>query len=65
MFRSNSTWKYKKNKLDANSPRESHKEFIKKQWILTSQQRFRSDIHVVFTEDVNKIALSANDDKRI
>ena len=58
MFRSNSTGKYKKNK-------ESHKEFIKKQWILKSQQRFRSDIHDVFTEDVNKIALSASDDKRI
>ena len=65
MFRSNSTGKYKKNKLDANSLRESHKEFIKKQWILKSQQRFRSDIHDVFTEDVNKIALSASDDKRI
>ena len=30
--------------------------------ILRSQQRFRSDHHRVFTEEVNKIALSSNDD---
>ena len=30
--------------------------------ILRSQQRFRSDYHRVFTEEVNKIALSSNDD---
>ena len=29
------------------------------------QQRFRSDYHEVYTEEVNKIALSSNDDKRI
>ena len=29
------------------------------------QQRFRSDHHKVYTEEVNKIALSCNDDKRI
>ena len=29
------------------------------------QQRFRSETHIVFTEETNKIALSANDDKRI
>ena len=33
--------------------------------ILRSQQRFRSDHHKVYTEEVNKIALSSNDDKRI
>ena len=33
--------------------------------ILISQQRFRSDHHKVYTEEVNKIALSSNDDKRI
>ena len=33
--------------------------------ILKSQQRFKSDHHKVYTEDVNKIALSGNDDKRL
>ena len=33
--------------------------------ILRSQQRFRSDHHRVYTEEVNKISLSNNDDKRI
>ena len=32
---------------------------------LRSQRRFRSDHHRVYTEEVNKIALSNNDDKRI
>ena len=30
--------------------------------ILKSQQRFKSDHHKVYTEEVNKIALSSNDD---
>ena len=29
------------------------------------QQRFKSDHHEVYTEEVNKIALSSNDDKRL
>ena len=29
------------------------------------QQRFKSDRHNVFTEEINKIALSSNDDKRM
>ena len=33
--------------------------------ILKSQQRFRSTGHDVYTENINKIALSNNDDKRI
>ena len=33
--------------------------------LIKSQQRFRSDHHKVYTEEVNKIALSSNDDKRI
>ena len=33
--------------------------------ILKSQQRFKSDHHKVYTEEVNKIVLSSNDDKRL
>ena len=33
--------------------------------ILKSQQRFKSDHHKAYTEEVNKIALSSNDDKRL
>ena len=33
--------------------------------IIKSQQRFRSNHHRVYTEEVNKIALSSNDDKRL
>ena len=33
--------------------------------IIKSQQRFKSDHHKVYIEEVNKIALSSNDDRRI
>ena len=33
--------------------------------ILKSQQRFKSDYHNVYTEQINKIALSSNGDKRL
>ena len=33
--------------------------------ILTSQQIFKSDCHDVYTEEVNKISLSSNYDKRL
>ena len=33
--------------------------------ILESQQGFRSDYHDLYTEQINKIALSSNDDKRL
>ena len=33
--------------------------------ILKSQQRFKSEAHKAYTEEVNKIALSSNDDKRL
>ena len=33
--------------------------------VYTSQQRFKSYNHVVYTEEVNKITLSNNDDKRL
>ena len=33
--------------------------------ITKSQERFRSDHHQLYTEEVNKIAISSNDDKRL
>ena len=33
--------------------------------ILKSQQRFMSNKHDVYTENINKLALSNNDDKKI
>ena len=33
--------------------------------ILKSQQRFKSDLHNVYTEKINKIALNSNHDKRL
>ena len=48
------------------SLRESHKEFIENnKLILKSQQRFTINKHYVFTEEVSRIALSANYDKKI
>ena len=36
-----------------------------KKKILRSQQRFKSDTDNVYTEKINKIALSFNDDKKL
>ena len=33
--------------------------------VYRSQERFRSYDHVMYTEEVNKIVLSSNDDKRL
>ena len=45
---------------------DSLKEFIKNNnLMLETQQRFKSERHNVFTEEINKIALSSNDDKRM
>ena len=33
--------------------------------ILKSQQRFKSEAHNVYTKEINKIALSSNDDNRL
>ena len=33
--------------------------------MLQTQQRFKSEMHNVFTEEINKIALSSNDDNRM
>ena len=33
--------------------------------MLKTQERFKTEIHNVFTEEINKIVLSSNDDKRM
>ena len=33
--------------------------------MLKSEQKFKSDPHDVYTEQINKVALSSNDDKRL
>ena len=38
---------------------------LKNNIILRLQLRFTSDLHNVYTEEVNKIAISNNDDKRL
>ena len=55
------------NKTDTDSITENQKEFIKKinKSIIKIQQRFKSERHNVFTEEINKTTLSSNDDKRI
>ena len=53
-----------KNEIDLDSLKKDHEEFIKKQQIkLKSQQRFKSKGQFFFTEEINKIALSSNDDE--
>ena len=48
------------------SLKEGHKEFVRNNnLILKTQQRFKSKSHDFFTEEVNEIALSSNDDKRM
>ena len=39
--------------------------FFNDKIILKSQQRFESDHHEMYTEEVNKIALSSSDNKRL
>ena len=41
------------------------KNLLKNRLKLKTQQRFKSERHDVFTEEINKIALSSNDDKRM
>ena len=55
-----------KYKIDVDSLKEDQKEFIKNNnLILKTQQRFNSKKHILFTEEINKIALSLNDNKRM
>ena len=53
---------FEKKKVDGDSIKEDYKEFIKNNKSLSAtQQTFRSEN--VFTEEINKNALSSNDDK--
>ena len=70
---------YEKNKIINKKAKGTKKSIVKReiifknyvdalfndQVLIKSQQRFRSDHHKFYTEEVNKIALSSNDDKRI
>ena len=70
---------YEKNKIVKKKAKGTKKRVIKREILFNnyldslfknkvlyrSQQRFRSDHHKMYTEEVNKIALSSNDDKRI
>ena len=38
---------------------------LRKKIILRSQQRFKSDHHNVFTEEINQVTIRSNDDKKI
>ena len=44
---------------------ENYKDSLFNKTILKSQLRFKSDHHNVYTEEVNKIALNSNDDKKL
>ena len=55
-----------KNKIDVDSLKKGHKEFVKNNKLISkSQRRLKIKKQNVFTEEINKIALSANDDKRM
>ena len=55
-----------KNKININSLQKGHKEFIKNnELILKTRQKSMSERHNIFTEEINKFALSSNDDKRM
>ena len=55
-----------RDEITIDSLKKDHKEFIKKKkLILKWQQRFKSERHNIFTEEINKIAWSSNDDKII
>ena len=54
-----------KKEINVDNHKENKKEFIKNKLLLISQQRFKNEKRNVFTEEINKIALSSNDYKRM
>ena len=56
----------RKNKVNVDSFKENEKEFIKNnKLILKSQSRFRNEKRNAFTQKLNKISLTTNNDKTI
>ena len=56
----------KKNTIDVGILRKNHQKFMEHSKLISkSEQRFRSKKHNVITGEINKIALSANNDKII
>ena len=47
------------------SLKEDKKEFIKNRLILKTKQRFKSERHNVFIEEINRIAIGSNNDIRM
>ena len=46
--------------------KEDHKKILKtNELILKTQQKFKSEKHNIFTEEINKIILISHDDKRM
>ena len=55
-----------KHKINTVSLEKKHKEFIRNnKSISKAQQSCKTESHNVFTEEISKIALSSNDDKRM
>ena len=54
------------NKINIECLKKHNKKFIRNnKLILKTQQRFKSERHNVFTEEINQTASSSNDDKRM
>ena len=55
-----------KGKVNVDSLKENHREFRKTNELISkSQQKIKSKKRNIFTKEINKIALSANDDERM
>ena len=55
-----------KNKIDTDSIKKNHKEFIKNNKSISKiQQRFKTEMYNFFNAEIDKVGLSSNDDKRM
>ena len=53
-----------KKRIDVDCFKEDKKEFVKNNKLILKTQIFKSERHNIFTEEIQKIALSSNDDKK-